>query len=70
MKKVAILYNGNEMHFKHWSRRQWHKRLVASQKLYKKVQRDSSTKHLPRWRQIEKAHYLDNEEYRCYAIKN
>ena len=70
MKKVAILYNGNKMHFKHWSRRQWHKQLVASQKMHKEIRRNDFTKHLPRWRQIEKAHYLGYEEYQCYVIKD
>lgn len=70
MKKIAIIYSGNEMHFGHWSRRQWHKRLVATQKSHKEICRNDSVKHLPRWRQREKAHYLDNEEYQCYAMKN
>lgn len=55
MKKIAVLNSdGKFSHYKHYSRRQWHKALVVGQKAEKKALHEISFKHKPRWRQLRK----------------
>lgn len=73
MKKVAIPHNGNEMHYRHFNRRQWHKALVARKRLNKFCARqalvyNAFSKHMPRWRQITKAQHEEGIGIKRYEV--
>lgn len=67
MKKMVVLYNGNEPHYRHCSRRQWHKILVDKEKARKSYRR-IITKRIPRWRQRKKAWLLGSTTGLKYQV--